>query len=152
MPVVTVTYSLAEWTAVSAVLGHALDQSHDTIEGDYLQFLVDGSNETFEPTLERDRELGETLLAVLTRKQPVNHAAVRTLADTLVALPPADGGENEYLSVVEALRPFLTDTTYKSVCQSLELCWVHVCDERICADDQNQTCPIGRAAKERNQT
>ncbi len=69
---------------------------------------------------------------------------VEVLAHALLELP-ADA-ESDYLAVVEALRPHVTDSVFQRLCEALEVCPVHVCDERICADDRDQSCPIGRAA------
>ena len=56
-----------EEDAVDSILGHALEQSHDTIEGDYLQYLIDGGRDDFAPTLEREGELEVILLGLLKR-------------------------------------------------------------------------------------
>lgn len=56
-----------EVDALDCILGHALDQAHDTFERDYLQFLVDGGNVNFEPTEEREGQLEEIVNGVLKR-------------------------------------------------------------------------------------
>lgn len=64
---VTLNLSAEEADAVESILGHALDQAHDTMERDYLQYLVDGGLDVFEPNEDREAELEETVLAVQKR-------------------------------------------------------------------------------------
>lgn len=63
----TITLTEEEADAVTSILDHALDQGHDTIEGDYLQFLIDGGMDEFKPTIERESELAEILISVVNR-------------------------------------------------------------------------------------
>ena len=62
---VTITLTPEEADAVDCILGHALDQAHDTIERDYLQFLVDGGKDNFAPSEEREGELEGILNVIL---------------------------------------------------------------------------------------
>jgi len=61
----TITLTAEEADAIDCVLGHALDQAHDTMERDYLQMLVDGGADEFAPTEEREGELEEIINRVL---------------------------------------------------------------------------------------
>lgn len=64
---ITITLTPEEADAVDCILGHALDQAHDTMERDYLQMLVDGGNDDFDPTEEREGALEETVNVVLSK-------------------------------------------------------------------------------------
>jgi hypothetical protein len=64
---------------------------------------------------------------------------IAPLADALLALP---SGEQDITDVYDALAPLLPHDAFVELGHALELCPVHRCDERICADDRAD-CPAG---------
>lgn len=56
------------------------------------------------------------------------------LADALLEPDP------DYISIVIALKPLLQPDAFRSVAERLELCPVHICDVKICADDEDPEC------------
>lgn len=46
-----------------------------------------------------------------------------------------EDGETDYIAIYEALKPYLMPDDFKQLGAMLELCPLHFCDIRICADD-----------------
>ena len=55
------------------------------------------------------------------------------------AITPDELGTYDYLEVIEALEPIMRagalSNNYLYLCNRLEVCPIHHCDERICQDD-----------------
>lgn len=64
---------------------------------------------------------------------------VEALANALLNIS-ADEDEADMLEAVEALRSLLQQQDYEELCEALEVCPIHACDEEICRDDENEEC------------
>jgi len=64
-----------------------------------------------------------------------DHAEAMTLATIADAMLPADGRDFDHTELYEALKPVLSDDQFRDLGAMLELCPLHYCDIRICADD-----------------
>lgn len=65
-------------------------------------------------------------------------------AEALDALAEAllDG---DGIAALDPLRPLMAPGLFGGLCERMEVCPVHVRDEQICIDD-NDDCPIGETA------
>lgn len=50
----------------------------------------------------------------------------------------------DILETLELMRPLIPPFAFSLLCFSIELCPMHICDDRICADDQNPECAAYR--------
>lgn len=48
--------------------------------------------------------------------------------------------EPQAIDVALALRPLMAPALHTDLCRAMELCPMHICDERICADDGVSSC------------
>lgn len=46
----------------------------------------------------------------------------------------------DHLNILEMLRPLTAELIFQSICDMLEVCPTHICDYRICVDDQRTDC------------
>lgn len=66
---------------------------------------------------------------------------VSRLADFIIAQESFDD-----LELLALLKPMITIDNFTELCEALERCHIHLCDDQICADDLDPSCPSGRAA------
>lgn len=66
--------------------------------------------------------------------------AAEVLAELLVS------GERDWFESLSALRPVLSDPMWVALCERLDLCPTHFCDDYICREDRDTTCAAGREA------
>lgn len=62
-------------------------------------------------------------------------ADVAKVAGLAEAIMPSEGGEADRCELYEAVHPFLEPAAFRALGAMLELCPLHYCDIRICADD-----------------
>lgn len=55
----------------------------------------------------------------------------------------SDEPSSKELELLELLNPIMTAVDFEHLCQMLEICEVHICDHRICEDDQDN-CAAGQ--------
>lgn len=63
---------------------------------------------------------------------------IADLAEHILAL--ATDCDADAISLAILLRPLMTPTDHRALCDSLELCPMHICDAAICADDDIDEC------------
>jgi len=51
----------------------------------------------------------------------------------------------DILPLLESLQLITNPDDFNSICSMIELCPMHICDERICADDEITECANLRA-------